>query len=147
MLHVLLLAALALAVSLVFQVAAVVLMLRTLTRRIATDSIRPGFWHDSGILLIIIFVLSAGHVAQISFWAFLFLRIGEFGDFSTAFYHSTVNFATLGYGDIVMSEEWRLLGALQAASGVLLFGLSTGTLFATMTTIFRRTRNIGDLNR
>ena len=73
--------------------------------------------------------------------ALLFLVFAEFQDFATAFYHSTVNFATLGYGDIVMSERWRLLGALQAASGVLMFGLSTGTLFAVMNQLFQRRRD------
>ena len=56
----------------------------------------------------------------------------------TAFYHSAVNFASLGYGDIVMSEKWRLLGALEASNGVLMFGLSAGTLLAVMTNLFAR---------
>jgi len=137
----LLLSLLALASSMVVQVGAVVLMLRTLTQRIASGRVRPGFRNESGILIIVLFVLFAGHLIQIAVWALLFLWIGEFGDFATAFYHSTVNFATLGYGDIVMSERWRLLGALQAASGVLMFGLSTGTLFAVMSHIFRRSRS------
>jgi len=140
MLAPLLLACLALAVSMVIQVAAVVIMLGTLTRRISSGAIRPGFRSDSGILIIVLFVLFAGHLVQIAIWALLFWRLGEFDQFAAAFYHSTVNFATLGYGDIVMSERWRLLGALQAASGVLMFGLSTGTLFAVMTQIFRRSR-------
>jgi len=69
-------------------------------------------------------------------WAMLFMYLGEFNDFLTAFYHSTVNFASLGYGDIVMSERWRLLGALEASNGVLMFGLSAGTLLAVMSHIF-----------
>jgi hypothetical protein len=68
----------------------------------------------------------------------LFIQLGQFEDLATAYYHSIVNFATLGYGDIVMSERWRLLGALQAASGVLMFGLSTSTLFAVMLQLFQR---------
>jgi hypothetical protein len=63
-------------------------------------------------------------------WAVLFRLLGEFDDFATAMYHSDVNFATLGYGDIVMSERWRMLGPLEAANGILMFGVSTSVMTA-----------------
>jgi len=47
-----------------------------------------------------------------------------------ACYHSAVNYTTLGYGDIIMSPSWRLLGPLEAASGILIFGVSTAMIFA-----------------
>ena len=65
-------------------------------------------------------------------WAAAFLGCGEFRDFETAFYHSAVNYTSLGYGDIILSERWRLLGPLEAMTGVLLFGLSAATVFAIM---------------
>ena len=77
-------------------------------------------------------------MVQCVLWASLFIFLGEFSDFATAFYHSTVNFASLGYGDIVMSEQWRLLGALEAANGVLMFGLTAGTMFAVMQNMVRQ---------
>ena len=43
-----------------------------------------------------------------------------------------VNFASLGYGDIVMSEQWRLLGAIEASAGVLMFGVSAGAMLSIM---------------
>ena len=82
-------------------------------------------------------MMFAGHVLQVSIWALLFRWIGEFQDFKTAFYHSAVNFSSLGYGDVVMSDEWRLLGALEAAGGILMFGLSTALGFAVINGIFR----------
>lgn len=124
--------------NMLIQVAAIVVMLRMIMRREETGQIASGFGPDVRILIFVLLVLFAGHLVQISVWAGVFLVFEEFTDFTTAFYHSTVNFATLGYGDIVMSERWRLLGALQAASGVLMFGLSTSTLFAVMNQIFRR---------
>jgi len=57
--------------------------------------------------------------------------LDEFQLFSVAFYHSAVNFGSLGYGDIVMSEKYRLLGALEAINGVLMIGLSTAALMST----------------
>ena len=47
-----------------------------------------------------------------------------------AFYHSAVNYTTLGYGDIIMTPSWRLLGPLEAADGALMFGVSTAMVFA-----------------
>jgi Ion channel len=141
MIGALLLSFLALVSGMLVQVGVVVLMLRFLSRRLVGTAFQPGFLGQTGILISVLCVLFAGHLIQIAIWAFLYVRLDEFDDFATSFYHSTVNFATLGYGDIIMSQRWRLLGALQAASGVLMFGLSTGTLFAVMSHIFWRSRN------
>jgi hypothetical protein len=75
-------------------------------------------------------LMLVGNFVQMAIWAGLFRLLGEFGDFSTAVYHSAVNFATLGYGDIVLSPQWRLLGPLEACNGNLMFGLSTSVLTA-----------------
>jgi hypothetical protein len=71
-------------------------------------------------------------------WVQVYLFLEEFSGFNTAFYHSIVSFSSLGYGDIVMSQTWRLLGALEACNGVLMFSLFAGTILAFMTHIFRR---------
>lgn len=134
----LLVGGLVLLVNMLIQVAAIVVMIRMIIRRGDTGQGTSGTASEISTLIVVLLVLFAGHLVQISVWAGVFLVFEEFSDFTTAFYHSTVNFATLGYGDIVMSERWRLLGALQAASGVLMFGLSTSTLFAVMNQIFRR---------
>ena len=47
-----------------------------------------------------------------------------------AFYHSAVNYTTLGYGDLLLTPSWRLLGPLEAANGALMFGVSTAMVFA-----------------
>jgi len=87
-----------------------------------------------------------GHLLQFATWALLFTWLGEFADLATAFDHSTVNFTSLGYGDIVMSEEWRLLGALEAGNGVLMFGLSAGTILAVMNALFARRKALAGLS-
>jgi Ion channel len=46
-----------------------------------------------------------------------------------AYYHSSVNYTSLGYGDVIMSAKWRLLGPLEAANGVLMFDVSTAMIF------------------
>jgi hypothetical protein len=78
----------------------------------------------------VMLLLLIGNLAQIAIWALLFQSLSEFQQFREAFYHSAVNFATLGYGDLVMSDKHKLLGPLQAINGVLMIGLSTAALMA-----------------
>ena len=84
-------------------------------------------------------LLVLGNFLQISIWAGLFMYLGEFQDFTTAAYHSAVNFATLGYGDIVMSEEHRILGPMQAVNGVLMVGVSTAVVMSALQNALKRT--------
>jgi len=69
-------------------------------------------------------------LVQISLWAGLFLLLGQFDRFYDAVYHSAVNFATLGYGDIVMKAEWKLLGPLEAINGSMMLGMIAAALMA-----------------
>ena len=80
----------------------------------------------SGVML----VLVLGNFLQVSIWALLFVYLGEFQDYGVAAYHSAVNFATLGYGDIVMSDQHRVLGPVEAINGVLMIGVSTAVLMS-----------------
>jgi|TARA_R110001599_G_scaffold38616_2_gene118198 hypothetical protein len=73
-------------------------------------------------------ILIAGNTLQFTAWALLFYWLGEFATLNEAIYHSAVNFATLGYGDVVMSAEHRLLGPLEAINGALMIGVSTAAL-------------------
>jgi len=70
------------------------------------------------------------HLLEIALWAVVFLACGEFSDFGIAYYHSAVNYTSLGYGDMLMTPSWRLLGPLETAIGMLMFGVSTAMIFA-----------------
>jgi hypothetical protein len=72
------------------------------------------------------------HLIEIALWAVLLVIIGEFQEFGNAFYHSAVNYTSLGYGDLLMTPSWRLLGPLETANGMLMFGVSTAMVFAVM---------------
>ena len=56
--------------------------------------------------------------------------LAALGDFEAALYFSTASFTTLGYGDVVLDHRWRLLGAIEGANGLLLFGWSTAFLIS-----------------
>ena len=123
----------------VVQVVFVVFMIRYLINVQALHNSKAStIFFDIKVICSVMIMLFLGHLIQIAVWATLFVNLGEFTDFVTAFYHSAVNFSSLGYGDITMSERWRLLGALEAGNGVLMFGLSTGTIFAVMTRLFNQ---------
>jgi hypothetical protein len=120
---------LVMAACVVAQCVVVSVLLRALVRIEGRDLVKATVFGASWLLATVMLIMMAGNIAQMALWAWVFLSRGEFATFSAAFYHSVVNFATLGYGDVVMSEESRLLGALEAANGVLMFGLSTSVLF------------------
>lgn len=79
-----------------------------------------------------IIILLVGNLLQITLWGALFLYLGEFSTLQEAVYHSGVNFATLGYGDFVMSAQWKLLGPLEAVNGALMIGLSGACMLSVL---------------
>jgi len=97
-------------------------------RRHALLETKSSWWSTLVVINGVMLLLLLGNIAQIAIWAAVFMLVGEFDTFAKAVYHSAVNFATLGYGDIVMSERNRFLGPLEAISGVLMVGVSTATL-------------------
>lgn len=73
------------------------------------------------------------HALEIIVWAAAYKTIvpsGELGDFEAAVYFSFVTFTTLGYGDITLTDGYRLLSGIQALNGILLVGWSTALMFA-----------------
>lgn len=87
------------------------------------------FWTDTKIVVPVVLLAMVAHLIEIALWAIVFLLCGEFADIGTAYYHSAVNFTTLGYGDVLLSPHWRMLGPLEAANGMLMFGVSTAQVF------------------
>ena len=92
----------------------------------------PGFWKSVAVMMIVTLITAVAHLIQIALWALVYLLCGEMATFETAFYFSAQNYTALGYGDVVLSQRWRLLGPLEAINGLLLFGLSTAVLFAVL---------------
>ena len=88
-----------------------------------------GLWVDFPIVVVVMSLAFVAHLIDVALWAWLFLICGEFHDVGTAYYFSAVNYTTLGYGDLIMSPAWKLLGPLEAADGALMFGVSTAMLF------------------
>jgi len=99
-------------------------------RDLRLGRVGPRFWANLTLITSATLLALAGHLVEIGLWAVVFDACGEFSNFAAAFYHSAVNYTTLGYGDVVMSVRWRLLGPLEASDGMLMFGVSTAVIFA-----------------
>jgi len=87
---------------------------------------------------LVVFML---HTLEIVIWAGaykLLLPTNELASFEEAVYFSFVTFTTLGYGDITLSEGWRLLSGIEALNGILLVGWTTAMIFSVVQNIWRR---------
>jgi hypothetical protein len=83
------------------------------------------------LLILLVFLgIVAIHGVEIWLYAAAFLAVGALTHLETALYFSTVTFSSLGYGDILLSEEWRLFGAIEAANGLILLAWSTAFLLS-----------------
>jgi len=122
-------------VCLVLHVVAIVLLGERLIR---WRGIRDRTVREYGFILIIAFLgLIIVHLAEIAIWAGFYFQNGLFSDFETSLYFSTTSYTTIGFGDVVLPRAWRLLGGIEAVSGVLLVGLSTAFVFAIVNALFQ----------
>jgi hypothetical protein len=80
------------------------------------------------VILIGVFGIFALHTIEIWLYAGLYRMLGETASFADALYFSTTAFASLGFGDVVLGPRWRLISAIEAANGVILFAWSTAFL-------------------
>ena len=77
-----------------------------------------------------VLVLFNASILEVLLWAGAYMALGEIDSLEPAFYFSMVTFTTLGYGDIVLDERWRLLASFEAATGIIMFGWTTAILLS-----------------
>ncbi|MGI9462741.1 MAG: ion channel [Aestuariivirgaceae bacterium] len=90
---------------------------------------------NTGFITVGVLYILLAHTIEVWLWAFVLMVTGAVAGLEPAVYFSLVSFTTLGFGDITLSTEWRLMSALIGANGFLLFGWST----AYMVELIRRT--------
>jgi hypothetical protein len=86
----------------------------------------------AGVVLVM-FIVS---VIEVLIWSVTFLWLGALENLEQATYFSMVTFTTLGYGDIVLSDQWRLLASFEAANGIIMFGWTTAIVLAVVQRIY-----------
>ncbi len=87
-----------------------------------------GAWRQASMILLVVFGIFALHTVQVWTYAVLYRGLGEFRTFEQALYFSTVSFSTLGFGDLTLGVNWRVLGAIEAVNGLVLIAWSTAFL-------------------
>jgi voltage-gated potassium channel Kch len=99
--------------------------------------------HASGVISIAALVMMMSLVALLEslLWALAYVGVGAIAGLEKALYFSIVTFTTLGYGDVVMDESWRLLAALEAANGIIIFGWTTALIFAFVQRVYSRVKS------
>jgi hypothetical protein len=91
-------------------------------------------WIDVyGQLVRIMALLLFAGMLQMAIWAFLFRTLGQFEDFETALYFSGVTFTSLGYGDLTLPKRLRILSAMEAADGLMMFGVISAVFMHALT--------------
>ena len=98
-------------------------------RRVADRDRRPPRLWLAAIMVATVGVLLVTHVAEVIAWSLAYWILGAAPPGSDLLDFAFVNYTTLGYGDVVPVERWRLLGPMTAMNGILLFGWSTAVIF------------------
>ena len=113
--------------------------------RVARSVSERATWHQSLRLIAVMSatasVLMLAHLAEVLVWSFAysFISIAPPGTDLVDF--AFVNYTTLGYGDVIPLEHWRLLGPMTAMNGVMLFGWSTAVIFEVLRRTMTAPRN------
>lgn len=93
--------------------------------------------HFSTVIIGVFLGIVLLHVAEASLWALFYYSRNLFPNYETSLYFSLVSFASIGYGDVLLPEKWRLVGAIEGISGILLCGVSTAFIFAIVNAMFQ----------
>ncbi|MFL6335279.1 MAG: potassium channel family protein [Pyrinomonadaceae bacterium] len=133
--------------TLAFMVMAVCVLIHTaglvvaadwlLDRRERFEQQRPGMLRFSLYLILVFSAVTGLHLMETAVWAVVYQWWGLFPDFETSLYFSMGSYTTIGYGDVVLQQRWRLLGAVEGVSGVLLCGLSTAFIFVVLNALIQ----------
>lgn len=91
--------------------------------------------HLVSVIVLMMFFVS---LAEVLIWACTYLALSASEGLEQAVYFSMVTFTTLGYGDVLLDERWRLLASFEAANGIIMFGWTTAIVIAAVQRIYFR---------
>ncbi len=125
------------AVCVVIHIIGMVMLIEWLLGRRATLERKTGMTQFTLLLILVFAIVILLHLAETAIWATFYHWRSLFPDYETSLYFSLGSYTTIGYGDVVLPQRWRLLGAIEGISGVLLCGLSTAFIFAIVNALFQ----------
>jgi hypothetical protein len=97
--------------------------------RHSTARVDTRFWFSTWLLVRISGWIILLHLVEIAIWALFYTLKHGMPDLQSALYFSAVTYTTTGYGDLLLPNEWRLVGGVEALTGILMCGWSTGFFF------------------
>ena len=115
----------------------------TAHRALQWERRRPQVWLAAAMVATV-GVLMVAHVAEVGVWALAYAILDVAPPGADVLSFAFVNYTTLGYGDVVPVERWRLLGPMAAMNGVLLFGWSTAVIFEVLRQAMRNRKRQGE---
>lgn len=124
------------AATVIIHIMGIVGLIRFISSWIPRLGSRTSYVGMLELLTLTVIALFLLHTLEIWIWAVFYMLCGEFTDLGRALYFSTVTFSTLGYGDITLTDRWRLVSSFEAVNGVILFGISTAFVFAVIQRIY-----------
>ena len=133
MVRTLLAALLLMALCVVIHAGGITWAIRHLQRHLRTA---PPFWRGVGLFILVAAWIIVLHLLEISVWAAFYLWKAAMADLASALYFSAVTYTTTGYGDLVLPQEWRLVGGVEALTGILMCGWSTGFFVALVSRLY-----------
>lgn len=92
---------------------------------------------QSWLLIQVAVWLIAAHLVQILIWSLFYVWNNVMPNLEQAFYFSAVTYATIGYGDVVPPEQWRLIASIEGLTGILMCAWSGGFFFAVITQLYK----------
>jgi hypothetical protein len=117
----------------IIHLTGILLLLRFLRRNAHHAARGEGFQQllrQGGLMLAVVLGIFLLHSIEIWCYAFAYMAVGAFKDFPTALYFSATAFSTIGFGDVVLGLEWRLFGAIEGVTGLILIGWSSAFLLS-----------------
>jgi voltage-gated potassium channel Kch len=91
----------------------------------------------------VVILMFLASLLEVLVWAVTYLTLNAIQGFERALYFSMVTFTTLGYGDVVLAEQWRLLSSFEAANGIIMFGWTTAIVIAAVQRIYFSEKHAG----
>ena len=94
------------------------------------------FWAGTWLFVLTAAWMIVLHLCEVTVWGLFYLWRGAISGLASALYFSAVTYTTTGYGDVVLPEQWRIVGGVEALTGILMCGWSTGVFFAVVSRFY-----------
>jgi hypothetical protein len=95
-----------------------------------------GFWPGTWLFILVAAWMVLLHLLEVSVWALFYLWKGGMTDLQTSLYFSAITYTTTGYGDLVLKEDWKIVSGVEALTGILMCGWSTGFFMAIVSRLY-----------